>query len=283
MSQYPTDNKHNSEGTSSFQPSGHPNHPFPTPGYPIQTTLPAGQQPPIYSQSQQREQSINGQSGVFIYSIMYRDTNTMLRVDIPKGHYIKSKGGSMVAMSPTIRLEGKFKRGFKLFASGDMMYTSATANDADGYIYLAPPILGDIIPIHLEGGRSFIVSKHSYLAHTSGVQLSVKSQGITKGLFSGEGLFTIKASGEGVIFVSSLGAIHTVELQNNEEIIIDNGHLVAWDHAVNYKIEKAAGFIASLTTGEGLVCRFKGPGRVYMQTRNPEEFSSWVQGFASSS
>ncbi|KAK9761515.1 hypothetical protein K7432_013531 [Basidiobolus ranarum] len=268
MNPYPTDHKQNPYGDMP-QPN------IPQAGY-------SGQQPPQYSQSQARGQSINGQSGVFTYSILYRDTNTMLQVNIPKGNYIKSKGGAMVAMSPTIKLEGKFKKGFKLFVSGDMMYTSMTATEADGFVYLAPPILGDIIPIHLDG-RSFIVEKHSYLAHTSGVQLAVKSQGIAKGLFSGEGLFTIQASGEGVIFVCSLGAIHTIDLPSAEEIIIDNGHLVAWEHTMNYKIEKASGFIASMTTGEGLVCRFKGPGRIYMQTRNPEEFAQWIQTYSPSS
>ncbi|ORX91304.1 DUF124-domain-containing protein [Basidiobolus meristosporus CBS 931.73] len=204
----------------------------------------------------------------------------MLRVDLPKGNLINSKGGSMVAMSPSIRLEGKFKRGFMLFASGDVMYTTMAAADADGYIFLAPPILGDVYPIHLEG-RPVIFGKHSYLAHTDGIQLSVKSQGIFKGFFSGEGLFTIKAEGEGVLFLYSLGAIHTIDLPSGEEIIIDNGHLVAWDETMDYKIEKASGFIASLTTGEGFVCRFKGPGRVYMQTRKPDDFTRWVKGYIS--
>lgn len=63
---------------------------------------------------------------------------------------------------------------------------------------------------------------------------------------------------------------------------MDNGHLVAWN--CDYKIEKAGGgAMTSMKTGEGLVCRFMGPGTVFVQTRNQEEFASWIQGVAGSS
>lgn len=32
----------------------------------------------------------------------------------------------------------------------------------------------------------------------------------------------------------------------------------------------------SLKTGEGLVCRFTGPGTVYIQTRNVEDFAQII-------
>ena len=56
--------------------------------------------------------------------------------------------------------------------------------------------------------------------------------------------------------------------------------LVAWPEGMQYTIEKAsAGFISSFTSGEGLVCRFRGPGRVLIQTRNPSGFGNWVMPF----
>ena len=39
------------------------------------------------------------------------------------------------------------------------------------------------------------------------------------------------------------------------------------------------GWLSSLTSGEGLVCRFRGPGRVLIQTRNPGGFGAWVRQF----
>lgn len=50
---------------------------------------------------------------------------------------------------------------------------------------------------------------------------------------------------------------------------MDNGHLVAWN--TKYILERVAsgGIISGLSAGEGLVCKFTGPGTVFMQTRNP--------------
>jgi Mitochondrial biogenesis AIM24 len=50
---------------------------------------------------------------------------------------------------------------------------------------------------------------------------------------------------------------------------VDNGHLVAWN--TKYILERVAsgGIISGLSAGEGLVCKFTGPGTVFLQTRNP--------------
>lgn len=57
---------------------------------------------------------------------------------------------------------------------------------------------------------------------------------------------------------------------------MDNGHLVAWN--CDYKIERAGGgLFTSMKTGEGMVCRFAGPGSVYVQTRNQEAFEEYIQ------
>lgn len=50
---------------------------------------------------------------------------------------------------------------------------------------------------------------------------------------------------------------------------MDNGHLVAWN--TKYILERVAsgGIISGLSAGEGLVCKFTGPGTVFIQTRNP--------------
>lgn len=59
-----------------------------------------------------------------------------------------------------------------------------------------------------------------------------------------------------------------MQLIEGEKYIVDNGHLVAWN--TKYVIERVAsgGIISGLSAGEGLVCKFTGPGTVFMQTRN---------------
>jgi uncharacterized protein (AIM24 family) len=58
------------------------------------------------------------------------------------------------------------------------------------------------------------------------------------------------------------------QLADGERYIVDNGHLVAWN--VKYIMERVAsgGIISGLASAEGLVCKFTGPGTVFIQTRN---------------
>ncbi len=123
---------------------------------------------------------------------------------------------------------------------------------------------GDIVPIQLDGNTQWSVGKDSFLAMTHGVVKETKSQGLGKAMFSGEGLFVHRISGTGIIFVTSLGAIVQRQLRQGEQWIVDNGHLVAWN--CSYSIERTGGGImSSIHAGEGLVCRFTGPGTVFIQ------------------
>lgn len=65
------------------------------------------------------------------------------------------------------------------------------------------------------------------------------------------------------------------KLADGERYIVDNGHLVAWN--TKYLLERVAsgGIISGLSSGEGLVCKFTGPGTVFLQTRNPVCFSDY--------
>ena len=128
---------------------------------------------------------------------------------------------------------------------------------------------GDIVPIQLDGRTQWSVGKGGYLAMTDGVVKETKSQGLGKAMFSGEGLFVHRVSGTGVLFVTSLGAIVQRQLRQGEQWIVDNGHLVAW--TCPYTIERTGGGLMSgMHAGEGLVCRFTGPGLVMIQVSDDE-------------
>lgn len=59
-----------------------------------------------------------------------------------------------------------------------------------------------------------------------------------------------------------------IQLTDGEKYIVDNGHLVAWN--TKYILERVAsgGMLSGFASGEGLVCKFTGPGTVFIQTRN---------------
>ncbi|TGZ82186.1 DUF124-domain-containing protein [Ascodesmis nigricans] len=220
--------------------------------------------------------SFNGGS----YRIDHRDCNTLLTLQLAHGCPVEAKPGAMVAMSPSVTLKGQVKFSLKkMFAGGEMTQSTYTG---PGELLLAPAALGDIVPIRLDGQQTWSVGKDAMLCVTQGVHKDYKSQGLGKAMFSGEGLFVYKVSGQGILFVTSLGAIIQKNMAPGEQYIVDNDHLVAWN--CKYTIERVAsgGIISGMAASEGLVCRFTGtntvlgPGTVFIQTRNPTAFGAWI-------
>lgn len=216
------------------------------------------------------------------YEILHDGTFPIVKCHLEHGEQIKAESDAMITMSNTIDVkggtEGGFLKGIARMAAGErffFQYLSATRGAGD--IIFAHSLPGDIKPIKLNGS-GIKIQKDGFLAATTDIEIETKVQNLTKGLFSGEGFFIVGARGNGTVFVSSYGAIHEINLTDDEEIIIDNAHLVAWDECLEYNIEKASkkGWISSFTSGESLVCRFKGSGRVFIQTRNPNGMKSWI-------
>lgn len=64
--------------------------------------------------------------------------------------------------------------------------------------------------------------------------------------------------------------------QDNQDCVIDNGHIVAWDKNLRYKIStstnKSKGLLGSIVnsiiSSEGLVMRFSGKGKAIVCSRN---------------
>lgn len=224
-------------------------------------------------------------AGNAVYEFVHPGAFPMLKYRLGAGQRLKAESGAMVAMSSTVSVEGKLEGGLmgglgRMLSGEKFFFQTLHAQHGPGEVYLAPSIPGDIEVIHLDGSVAYSLQKDGFFAGSESLEVSTVMQNLSKGLFSGEGFFIIKVSGRGELFISSYGAIHPLDLAPGEEMMIDNAHLVAWPETMPYRIEKAAsGWISSFTSGEGLVCRFTGPGRVYIQTRNPGGFGEWVRRF----
>ncbi|WP_019543881.1 TIGR00266 family protein [Selenomonas bovis] len=218
------------------------------------------------------------------YKILYPEAFPIIECQLRRGERIKAESDAMVAMSATVDVEGKMEGGIlkglmrKVLAGESFFFQELAANRGDGKVLLGHPYPGGIMDVDLDGSYGLVVQKDGFLASTSGVQVDTKLQNLSQGLFSGEGLFVLNITGRGTVFISSYGVIHPINLENGEEFIVDNGHLVAWPDYMEYTIEKASsGWISSCTSGEGLVCRFRGPGVILIQTRNPSSFEGWIR------
>jgi uncharacterized protein (AIM24 family) len=86
--------------------------------------------------------------------------------------------------------------------------------------------------------------------------------------------------GQGLLLVSSFGAIYRKRLQAGERYVVDTGHLVAWEGTTQYTLRKAAsGLFRSMMSGEGIVAEFSGPGEVLIQTRNLAALAGLLKPF----
>lgn len=219
------------------------------------------------------------------YEILYQDAFPIVKAYLNKGETVKAESDAMVSMSNTVDVEGKLEGGIlkgigRMLAGEKFFFQTLSANRGPGEILLAPSIPGAVVDVELDGSYGLRVQKDGFLAGTEGISIDTQMQNLTKGLFSGEGFFILKVSGKGTVFINSYGAIHPINLDAGEEVVIDNSHLVAWPDHMQYSIEKASsGWISSFTSGEMLVCRFRGPGTVLIQTRNPRGFGNWIRQF----
>ncbi|HTM46217.1 MAG TPA: TIGR00266 family protein, partial [Polyangiaceae bacterium] len=160
---------------------------------------------------------------------------------------------------------------------GESFFTNSfTAVGGPGHDTFAPDLCGDMIVHSLNANEELLIQGSSYVAAPDSVQLDTQFQGF-KGFFSGESLFFLVARGSGPVLINAFGAIEEIDLDG--EMIVDTGHLVAFTSHISYQISKAAdGLIASFLSGEGLVLRLYGRGKLYIQSRNPSEYGQTVGG-----
>ncbi len=213
------------------------------------------------------------------YNILYRPVYSLLEVELQQGESICAEGGAMVTMTPQIDIQTSARGGIlsslkRSVLGGESFFQNTyTCREGRGVITFGPSYMGDVQQIPMTG--EWFVQSGSYLASTPELGIDTKFQGF-KGLFSGESLFFLRVFGQGDLFISSFGAIHPIDLKPGEEIRVDTGNLVAFQSGIGYSVEKVGGIKSTILSGEGLVLRLKGPGRLYVQTRSPGTFVGWL-------
>jgi len=219
----------------------------------------------------------------YSYHIEHQPAFSLAVLALQPEQSIMAEAGAMVSMSANVELQSQMKGGLlgalKRAAGGESAFVSTfTARGGPGEVTLAPGAPGDIAAIELNN-QSFFVQSSSYLAGDASLTVDTKWGG-AKSFFGGEGLFVLLVQGQGLLLVSSFGAIHRKRLQPGERYVVDTGHLVAWEGTTQYTLRKAAaGFFRSMVSGEGIVAEFIGPGELLIQTRNLAALAGLLKPF----
>ena len=218
------------------------------------------------------------------YSIDKQMQFPLVDIELEPGEKVFIQRGSMVYHSTSIKLNtkvngtgsgiGKLIRAVgRSITSGESFWiTEAQASRTTGKLAIAPALPGEVLPLKL-GKEQDRINDGKFLAMDGSASYSMKKQSVGRAIFSGTGgFFVMTTSGEGTVLCNAYGSIKKITL-NNDEITIDNNHVVAWSTGLDYDIHFDNGFIQSIGTGEGIVNTFKGSGEVYIQSLNLETFA----------
>lgn len=216
------------------------------------------------------------------YEIKYKPSYSMLVVNLEQGEKITAEAGALTYMSPTIEAHTRKREksilgslGLAILGGQSFWVNDYVATAGAGSLGLVAAPVGDIETLEVTPNQGYIIQKSAYIASTENVDLDVKWEGFTKGLF-GQGLFMIKVTGNGKLFINTFGAIDKHTLREGEKMIVDNFHLVAFSSTCNYRVTKFGGLKETILGGEGLVTQITGPGEIYIQTKNLQEFVEWL-------
>ena len=200
-----------------------------------------------------------------------------LQVQIPANKTLKVEASAMATMDSNISMKTKFKGGLSRFLTGESLFINEfTADAGSGKLGVAPGVPGDMEHVYLED-ETIYLQNSAYVASSPDLEIATKWQGLIKGFFSGENLFLIRAQGTGDLWFSTYGAL--IEIDVEDGYTVDTGHIVAFTEGLEYSVHSVGGYKSLFFSGEGLVCRFRGQGKVWVQTRKVGSLVSWINPF----
>jgi uncharacterized protein (TIGR00266 family) len=159
----------------------------------------------------------------------------------------------------------------RLLAAENFFFSTYSCNGPEaGEVGLAPTLPGDLAIIECDGSRKWLCTGGSYLGSDPELALDTQFQGL-KGLFTGESISFLQVSGSGKLLVSGFGKI--VRLQVSGGMVVDTGHVIAFEDSLTYTPTKAgSSWIQSFLASDGVVLQFSGNGALYVQSHNPSGF-----------
>jgi uncharacterized protein (TIGR00266 family) len=205
-----------------------------------------------------------------------------VRLLLGSGESIYVESGAMSTMDDQIDVQVQMLGGIlpaigrKLFTGESLLVGRYESKGPDQRLSVSPAIPGQVLHRKMQGDR-LILTPGSFMACTDGVKLSTIFGGL-RAMFSGEGMFFIEVTGTGDLWYNAYGAIVEKELKGGE-MIVDTGHVVAWEPGLSWNIQGMGNLMSTIFSGEGLVLKFSGNGKVWLQSRSIGGLTGWLRGY----
>lgn len=219
------------------------------------------------------------------------EVDPFLHVHLLQGESISCESNAMVMMESSLDLTGRMHGGVlgalaRRLANGESFFQQhIEATRGEGDCLLAPTMPGGIEILEV-GNVQYNISDGAYLAATSKVEVKAQLQNVGVALFGGTGGFMIgRTTGQGQVAINGFGSLFTLEVMSDKSMTVDNGHVVAWDANLHYELSVTTNqnrgmlgnLVNSMTSGEGMVLKFSGNGRVIVCSRNRDGFIAWMR------
>ncbi len=203
-----------------------------------------------------------------------------LTIALAAGESFWSEGGAMSRMSSHIELNtrlvgGLLKSAVRRIVGGESLFVSEYTARQMAFVSLSPACPGSILHRTMKGDHFFLTAG-AFLGCTPGMTLGTRFGGL-RAFFSGEGGFLIDVSGQGDLFFNAYGGVVEKDIQG--EFVVDTGHVVGWEPTLSYTIGGMGGLKQTLFSGEGLVMRFQGQGKLFLQTRHMSALAGWLRPY----
>ena len=189
------------------------------------------------------------------------------------------ESGALHYMLGNIEIESKMPSvggAFKSMLSGENIVRPRYRGTGDIYL---EPVFGELNIMELRN-EEWVLDRGAFLAADRTVTVDVYTNKAFSGLFGGEGFVQTRVHGTGKVLYHSPGPVERLELDGRSTLTVDGSFAVARTASLDYSVEKATKkLFASMTSGEGLVSRFRGIG-VVMIAPVPSEYFVFNEQFA---
>lgn len=203
-----------------------------------------------------------------------------IHLTLKPGEEIITESGAMASMSTSLDQKAEFNGNFlealiKRLLGKESFFVSRYTNNsrAPQNMVVTQRSPGEIVSMDLNGNKEFYLQPGSYICSEPGVKLSIRWAGFLS-FIAREGLFRQYVTGNGRIWFGAYGRVFHKDIDG--EFLVDSSHLVAYSPTIKIGMQLAGGLISSITSGEGLVTRLSGKGRVYLQSRSLSGLAGWM-------
>ncbi|KAL7751574.1 hypothetical protein RI367_003038 [Sorochytrium milnesiophthora] len=157
---------------------------------------------------------------------------SMLLAKIPPFSKVYTKKGTVIGQSEnvasTFSMEGSpLHAAMRRLGGGPLFFQQMSTQRAAGDVMIAPKAIGDIAVVDMDGTGEFFVRRHSFLASTTNISLSMRLTSLR--MTTDAGIVHYRVSGKGRLAITTYGGLYRLLLGPGEKYLVSPKHLIAWD------------------------------------------------------